>query len=119
MSKDSLAHKQIQTVLRARRTRSTAHGTNERPRLSVHISNRHITAQIIDDTAGKTLAYATTVGSKTEGKMSEKAAFVGGEIAKKAAKAKVKKVIFDRGSRRYHGRVKALAEAARAAGLEF
>ncbi len=92
----------------------------DRPRLSIHISNRHIAAQIIDDTKGKTLASVTTATSKTaKGSLTEKAAWVGEEIAKKAKAAKVKKVVFDRGSKLYHGRVAAVAEAARKAGLEF
>jgi len=104
---------------RANRVRATVSGTSERPRLAVNISSLHITAQVIDDTAGKTLAYATTVGQKLTGNMTEKAAIVGTEIAKKAKKAKVTKVAFDRSSRKYHGRVKALADAARAEGLDF
>lgn len=106
---------------RAHRVRATVTGTPERPRLSVHISNRHIVAQVIDDTTHKTLAYATTVGSKTatKGTASERAAVIGAEIAKKAKTAKVSKVVFDRGNKLYHGRVAALANAAREAGLEF
>jgi len=105
---------------RKHRVRATVSGTAERPRLSVHISNKHITAQVIDDEAGKTLAYATTVGAKNvKGTMTERAVWVGQEIAKKALAAKVKKVVFDRGGHIYHGRVAALADAARNAGLEF
>lgn len=115
-----LAHKLEKLQLRKNRTRSKINGTPERPRLSVHISNKHITAQVIDDTAHKTLAYVSTVGKKDLPKtMTEKAEWIGGEIAKKAKAAKIKKVAFDRGGRMYHGRVKALAEAARKAGLEF
>jgi len=105
--------------LRKARVRSTVSGTPERPRLSVFISNMHITAQIIDDTTGKTLASATTVGQKLSGNMTEKAAIVGKEVATKAKKAKVKAVAFDRNGRAYAGRLKALAEAARKEGLEF
>ena len=102
------------------RIRSVVSGTSERPRLSVHVSNLHVTAQIIDDTTHKTLAFASTVGKKDMPKsLTERAAWVGGEIAKKAKTAKVSKVAFDRGGRAYHGRVKALADAARKAGLEF
>ena len=104
---------------RANRTRAKIHGTAERPRLSVNISNAHVTAQIIDDDKGATSAYATTVGSKQKGSKSELAAFVGAEIAKKAKKAKIEKVVFDRGARLYAGRMKALADAARKEGLEF
>lgn len=102
------------------RIRSVVSGTTERPRLSVFVSNLHITAQIIDDSKHKTLAYSTTVGQKTlKGSMTEKAEWVGAEIAKTAKQAKVKKVVFDRGGKLYHGRVAALADAARKSGLEF
>ena len=104
---------------RANRTRAKIHGTAERPRLTVHISNMHITAQIIDDDKKTTLAYATTVGQKLTGSKTEKAALIGKEIASKAKKAKVKKVVFDRGSLIYAGRLSALADAARKEGLEF
>jgi len=104
---------------RANRTRAKIHGTADRPRLTVHISNAHITAQVIDDDKKATIAYATTVGSKLAGSMTEKAAAIGKEIADKAKKAKVKAVVFDRGSRLYAGRMSALADAARKEGLEF
>jgi large subunit ribosomal protein L18 len=87
--------------------------------LSVTISNRHISAQIIDDSKHITIAGITTAGSKATGTMTEKAAWAGSEIAKKAKAKKLKAVAFDRGSRIYHGRVKALADAARKEGLEF
>ena len=107
-------------MLRKNRVRATVVGTKERPRLSVHVSNRHITAQIIDDAAHKTLVYVTTVATKgVSGSMVERATWIGTEVAKKAKTAKIKKVVFDRGSRIYHGRVAALAEAARKEGLEF
>ena len=104
---------------RKNRTRAKIHGTAARPRLAVCISNLHVTAQIIDDDKKVTLAYATTVGSKMTGTMTEKAANIGKEIAEKAKKAKVKTVVFDRGSRAYAGRMSALADAARKEGLEF
>lgn len=116
---DRLASKRQNTSRRAHRVRTVVQGTTERPRLSVHISNLHITAQIVDDSQGKTLAYATTVGKGLSGSRTEKADAIGKEIAAKAKKAKVKKVAFDRGARQYHGRVKALADAARKEGLEF
>ena len=106
-------------VFRANRTRAKIHGTAERPRLSVHFSNLHITAQIIDDDKKVTLAYATTVGTKMTGTKTEKAAKIGEEIAKKAKAKKVRKVVFDRGSKLYAGRMAALADAARKEGLEF
>ena len=106
-------------VFRANRTRAKIHGTKERPRLTVHISNLNVTAQIINDDTVTTLAYATTVGKKMTGTMSEKAAQIGTEIAKLAKKANISKVVFDRGSRLYAGRMSSLAEAARKEGLEF
>lgn len=106
-------------VFRANRTRTKIHGTKERPRLTVHISNLNVTAQIINDDTMTTLAYATTVGKKMTGTMSEKAAQIGTEIAKLAKKANISKVVFDRGSRLYAGRMSSLAEAARKEGLEF
>jgi large subunit ribosomal protein L18 len=109
----------MKAEFRANRTRAKIHGTAERPRLSVNISNKHIIAQIIDDDKGVTLAYATTVGSKDKGSKTELAAKIGAEIAKKAKKAKIEKVVFDRGARLYAGRLSALADAARKEGLEF
>ena len=106
-------------IFRANRTRAKIHGTAERPRLTVHISNLNITAQVIDDDNQATLAYATTVGKKLKGTKSEKAAEIGAEIAKAAKKANINKVVFDRGSKLYAGRMSALAEAARKEGLEF
>lgn len=106
-------------ILRKRRIRAVVSGTATRPRLSVHISNLHVSAQLIDDTAHKTIASVSTVGSKATGTMTEKAAWVGEEIAKKAKAAKVSSVVFDRNGKLYHGRVRALADAARNAGLEF
>lgn len=109
----------MESIYRKRRTRAKIHGTAERPRLTIHISNQHITAQIIDDDKQTTLAYASTVGSKLTGTMTEKAAKIGEQIAKAAKKAKVTKVVFDRGSKLYAGRMSALADAARKEGLEF
>ena len=106
-------------IFRANRTRAKIHGTAERPRLTVHISNLNITAQVIDDDKQATLAYATTVGKKLKGTKSGKAAEIGAEIAKAAKKVNINKVVFDRGSKLYAGRMSALAEAARKEGLEF
>jgi large subunit ribosomal protein L18 len=79
----------------------------------------HVSAQLIDDVAQNTIASATTVGTKATGTMTEKAASIGADIAKKAKKAKVTVVVFDRNGRQYAGRLKALADAARNEGLEF
>lgn len=116
---DRLVHKRQNQIRRAHRVRTGITGTTERPRLSVHISNLHISAQIIDDSKDMTVSSVTTVGRKVEGNMNAKAAFVGEEIAKKAKSAKVARVVFDRGGKQYHGRIKTLADAARAGGLEF
>lgn len=109
----------MKAEFRANRTRAKIHGTAERPRLSVHFSNLHITAQIIDDDKKVTLAYATTAGQKINGSKTEKAAEIGKQIATKAKAAKITKVVFDRGSKLYAGRMSALADAARKEGLEF
>jgi large subunit ribosomal protein L18 len=115
-----LQHTKVSQRLRAARVRSTVSGTSSRPRLSVRISNRHVEAQIIDDTAGKTLVASTTVGAKAAtGNLTEKAAWLGGEIAKKAVKVKIKSVVMDRGARAYRQRLNAFATAARENGLEF
>ncbi len=111
--------KLLNRALRKNRVRAKVSGTAERPRLTVTISNLHVSAQLIDDVAGKTLATATTVGTKATGTMTEKSAAIGTEIAKKAKKIKISAVVFDRNGRQYAGRLKALADAARQEGLEF
>jgi len=117
---NKLAHKLHNRAQRKRRVRSVVSGTAERPRLSVYLSNTHVTAQLIDDTNHKTIGYATTVGNKAaKDNMTEKATLIGTAIATQAKSVKVKSVVFDRGGKIYHGRVAALAEAARNAGLEF
>jgi large subunit ribosomal protein L18 len=119
MSKQ-LIHKLQNRDRRKGRIRALISGSAERPRLNVSISNLHITAQLIDDTTHQTLVYVTTVGQKAAtGTMTDKAIWVGTEVATKAKAAKIKVVVFDRGGKLYHGRVAALAEAARKAGLEF
>lgn len=107
-------------VRRHARVRTKVSGTPECPRLNVFRSNAHIHAQIIDDVNGVTLVSASSVNMKLEnGGNIEAAKLVGAEIAKKAAEANITKVVFDRGGYVYTGRVQALAEAAREAGLEF
>ena len=102
--------RRVRTALKAR--------AGGRPRLSVHRSGRHIYAQIIDDAKGHTVAAASTLGSKT-GSNVDAAVAVGKSLAEAAKKAGVTTVVFDRGGFLFHGRVKALADAAREGGLEF
>ncbi|MDN5274518.1 MAG: rplR [Candidatus Saccharibacteria bacterium] len=116
---NSLAKKLLNKSLRKNRVRSKVTGSAERPRLSVTISNKHVSAQLIDDASGHTLAASTTVGTKQTGSTTEQAVFVGSDIAKKAKKAKINAVVFDRNGRQYAGRLAALADAARKEGLEF
>lgn len=111
--------KQLNLKLRKDRVRAKVSGTKERPRLSVKISNTRVSAQLIDDEAGKTLATSSTIGSKSKGSLTDQAAIVGSAIAKEASKLKIKSVVFDRNGRLYAGRLKALADAARKEGLEF
>lgn len=115
------------TVLKKRRNRvrkSLRLNENTRPRLSVHRTGRNIYAQIIDDTSAVTLASASTMDKELKGKLKNggdigAAIEVGKEIAQKAQKAGIKEVVFDRGAYVYHGRIKALADAARDGGLKF
>jgi large subunit ribosomal protein L18 len=104
---------------RHRRVRVRVDGTAKRPRLSVYRSLHHVYAQLIDDGAGRTLAAASTVDLKTGRNDLAAAQAVGRAIAGRAKEAGVKAVVFDRGGFLYHGRIKALADAAREAGLEF
>jgi large subunit ribosomal protein L18 len=109
----------IRQRIHARIRRKLA-GTGERPRLSVHRSLNHIYAQVIDDQTGETLVSASTLSLKTKtGGNVAAAKEIGKAIAERAVEKGVKKVVFDRGGYLYHGRVKALADAAREAGLEF
>ncbi|MGO0122790.1 50S ribosomal protein L18 [Desulfothermobacter acidiphilus] len=104
------------------RVRKKIHGTAERPRLSVFRSLKHIYVQIIDDDRGVTLAAASTLSPELRGKVSggvEAAAAVGKLLAEKATARGISRVVFDRAGYKYHGRVKALAEALREGGLEF
>ena len=106
-------------IKRHRKIRRTLSGTDVTPRLCVFRSNQAIYAQIIDDTKGITLVSSSSLELKIKNNNLEAAAAVGKDIAEKAKKAKIKTVVFDRGGYIYHGRVKALAEAARENGLEF
>jgi large subunit ribosomal protein L18 len=111
--------RKLSRAKRHKRVRVNVTGTTERPRLSVFRSINHVYAQLIDDGAARTLAAASTVDLKSKKNGMEEAAKVGKEIAAKAKAAGVKTVVFDRGGFLYHGRIKALADAAREAGLEF
>lgn len=107
-----------------RRVRTRVHGTPERPRLCIFRSSRHIYAQVIDDTAGRTLVAASSKDAESAGQSKgganiAAAKVIGKAIAERAVKAGITQVVFDRGGYRYHGRVKALADAAREAGLKF
>jgi large subunit ribosomal protein L18 len=116
---ENLKKTSLNLRLRKARVRAKVTGTTDRPRLTVSISNRHVSAQIINDETGKTLAASTTVGAKQTGSLSDQAAFIGTDIAKKAKKAKVTKVVLDRNGRQYAKRLSALGDAARQEGLEF
>jgi large subunit ribosomal protein L18 len=108
------------TKLRHKRLRKKVSGTTERPRLAVNFSGRHIRAQVIDDTQGVTLAAASTQEKTAKpGANVANAQSVGKLLAERAKAKSVSKVVFDRGGFQYHGKVKALADAAREAGLEF
>ena len=114
--------KQLSRQKRHRRVRKVVAGTTQRPRLSVYRSNKHLQAQVIDDSTGRTLAAASTVEADLRtGPTSNKqaAAAVGRLVAERAKAAGVTTVVFDRGGFIYHGRVAAVADAAREAGLEF
>jgi len=106
---------------RHKRVRGKIAGTTERPRLNVFRSEKHIYAQIIDDTKGETLCSASSLekGFKGSGSNKEGAQKVGKQVAERAAKSGIEDVVFDRGGYLYHGRVKELAEAAREGGLKF
>lgn len=104
-----------------KRIRRKVSGTAERPRLAVHYSNQHVYAQIIDDAAGRTLVSASTMDKSFEkaSSNSESAAKVGSLLAERAKGSNISAVVFDRGGHLYHGKIKALADAAREAGLQF
>ena len=117
--------RKLQTQKRHRRSRRFLIGNEDRPRLSVYRSNNHIYAQVIDDNAQSTICAASTIDKELKeksGRLSpdcKSSSLVGKLLAKRAIKKGIKQVIFDRGGNIYHGRVKALAEAAREAGLNF
>ena len=117
-------NKEVATKLHNRaqrkaRIRKEVSGSKDCPRLTISISNNHISCQLIDDSSSKTLASASTVGKKVDGTMTEKAIAVGKEIAKNAKGVKVSKVVFDRNGKKYNGRIKAFADSARESGLVF
>jgi large subunit ribosomal protein L18 len=120
-----MASKQQKTARRGMRVRTAiGRASNGRPRLSVFRSAKNIYAQVIDDAAGQTVASASTIDKELRGKVSKggdlgAAGEVGKLLAERATKAGVKQVIFDRGTYLFHGRIKALADAAREGGLEF
>ena len=119
---DSAKQKRDARIRRHRRVRKQVRGTAERPRLAVFRSNRHITAQVIDDVAGRTLAAASSEDSSIKGGATgnvDAAKKVGALVAERAKAAGIDKVVFDRGGYVYHGRIAAVADAARDAGLEF
>ncbi len=116
--------KRIRAGRRRRRVRGRIFGTEGRPRLSVFRSLKHIYAQVIDDASGKTVCAASTKSKSLSGEIKnggncQAATIVGRVLAEQARMQNIRKVVFDRGCYRYHGRVKALADAARTAGLEF
>lgn len=122
VGKDISTRRRIARLRRHARLRKNVRGTAEAPRLVVHRSSRHITAQVIDDTVGRTLVAASTLDAEirsAEGDKKTKSAKVGALVAARAKEAGIEKVVFDRGGYQYHGRVAALADAAREGGLKF
>ena len=117
--KKSNTPKMVKRLKRRAQIRKSVHGTTERPRLSIFRSTSHTYAQLIDDSTGKTIAASSTKIAGQGKKNIEASKAVGADLAKKAMEKNVKKVVFDRGGYVYHGRVKAVAEGAREAGLDF
>jgi large subunit ribosomal protein L18 len=116
----SLSTKPARRLRRRRRVRAKVYGTAARPRISIFRSNRGISAQLVDDDAGRTLAAVTWTEQSLRGlPRMEQAAKAGQALAERAQAAGIERAVFDRGGYRYHGRVKALAEAAREGGLAF
>jgi len=121
---DKLKAKQAKLERRQRRVRAKVSGTAARPRLRITRTNGHIYAQVIDDVAGSTLVSASSIDAEVKADLKnganiEAAKAVGESVGRRAVEAGIKEVVFDRGGRIYHGRVKALADGARSAGLEF
>ncbi len=121
---DKVKAKQTALARRHRRVRGKVSGTAVRPRLCVNRTNAHIYAQLIDDVSGRTIVAASTLQDEVasalkSGSNIEAATAVGEAVGKRAVEAGVSEVVFDRGGRLYHGRVKALADGARSAGLKF
>ncbi len=116
----TIPRKSIRQRIHSRIRRKVA-GTSERPRLAVYFSNQHVYAQLIDDSAGRTLASASTMDKSFEGNASNIASAqkVGQLVAERAKAANISDVVFDRGGHLYHGKIKALADAAREGGLQF
>ena len=122
LGKDISTRRRVSKARRHFRVRRKVSGTAERPRLSVTKSSRHIVAQLVDDLAGKTIASASSIEADVralDGDKKARAAQVGKLVADRAKGAGVTKIVFDRGGNDYHGRIAALADAAREAGLEF
>ena len=112
--------KQTQRSLRVNRVRTKITGTPERPRLAVNVSNKQVSAQLIDDTSNKTIVGVTSeAGPKDITSKTDKAIWAGEQIAAEAKKKKIKAAVLDRRYKRFHGRIKAFADAARKAGLEI
>ncbi|MFI7677786.1 50S ribosomal protein L18 [Actinophytocola sp. NPDC049390] len=122
LGKDISTRRRVSKARRHFRVRRKVAGTTERPRLSITKSSRHIVAQLVDDSVGKTIASASTLEADVralDGDKKARAAKVGQLVADRAKNAGVTKIVFDRGGNDYHGRIAALADAAREAGLEF
>jgi large subunit ribosomal protein L18 len=122
VGKDISTRRRVAKARRHFRLRKKVSGTEQRPRLVVKRSSRHIAVQVIDDLAGHTLVSASTLEADVraiEGDKKAKAAKVGALVAERAKSAGISAVVFDRGGNAYHGRIAALADAAREAGLEF
>lgn len=121
---EKIKQKRVQAWRRSKRVRKNLFGTPDRPRLSIFRSHKHMYAQIIDDLAGKTLCSATTMNREIADQVDhggdvKAAEVVGTVLGQRAIMHGIKKVVFDRGPYKYHGRIKALADAARKSGLEF